>query len=112
MVDRPMKTLQLTSGERLRLDRQRFHMTCTEQAALLDIPVRRLREQDACTSDPMPAPLAPNEWCRVLRERAGLTLHQLSEMTGLGVPWINRAERGRLRPEQLDVLVQFWERQP
>jgi transcriptional regulator with XRE-family HTH domain len=107
-----MKTLELTHGERARLNRRRAKLKVAEAAAMCGISTQTLRRWETDGADVMtPTSLQTHEWCLVRRERAGFTLGQLSEMTGLGTSWINRAERGILKPEQVGALVQFWERQ-
>ena len=106
-----MKTLALTTGERTRLNRRRAKMQVAEAAALCGVSLQTLRRWETDDTGSGDETLQPHEWCLVRRERAGFTLKQLSEMTGLGTSWINRAERGLLKPEQVGALVQFWERQ-
>jgi transcriptional regulator with XRE-family HTH domain len=86
-------------------------MKVAEAAAMCGVSTQTLRRWETDPGDPRSTQLEPHEWCLVRRERAGFTLGQLSEMTGLGTSWINRAERGMLKPEQVGALVQFWERQ-
>jgi transcriptional regulator with XRE-family HTH domain len=103
--------LQLAKGELTRLNRRRAKFKASEAAALCGISSQTLRRWETDDAPGMAVELQTHEWCLVRRERAGFTLGQLSEMTGLGTSWINRAERGMLKPEQVGALVQFWERQ-
>lgn len=110
MVGRAVKTIDVTEGERLRVMRRRAGLKRQEVAQLLGVSAPTARKWELAEADASPLELQAHEWCLLMRERHGSNLGDLSAMLGLGVPWLSRAERGLLKPEQITVLVKFWER--
>ncbi|MEY4534867.1 MAG: hypothetical protein RLZZ246_1185 [Planctomycetota bacterium] len=104
---------QLTPGERFELQRRRADMTQAEFAALLGVALNRVRRWEAGLSrrglpDVHVGQLKAWEWCWLQRRRSGRTLADLSQVLGLSIQWIHRAERGELIPAESSVLVDYW----
>lgn len=113
MVGRVIATPPVTRAEALQLARRRANLTQSELGASLGVMADRVRqwEKGTRTHDCPAVPaieLRPFEWCWLMRERAGVTLHQLSAQINLAVRWIHRAERGELQTEQIGVLIDWW----
>jgi len=54
-------------------------------------------------------PVAPREWCFVMRRRRGMTLAQLAAESGFAARWVHRAERGVYSRRDIEPLVFWWE---
>lgn len=49
--------------------------------------------------------IAPHEWCRVLRWRAGKTQREVAAELDVSRSWVNQMERGL---ENCDRLLEYW----
>jgi len=104
-----MRSVCLTPGEYLELERRRCDLTQLDAAGLLghSLHAYRRREKDlAGVSGDRVVELTDFEWCWLRRRRSGLSLTDVSEALGLSRNWISRAERGEVL--QLEVLVEWW----
>lgn len=102
--------MNLTKGQRLRVDRQRRGETQRQAAKRLDVAHKRYRywEWDEYTWD---APrvklgrLAPHERCLLLRREAGLSQRELAEAIGVTRQYLNKMEAGKTSCRR---LVEYW----
>lgn len=109
-----MKTeqLYLSAGERLELNRRRDGLSQAEAADLFGVSVARFRKWEHGTGRAQPLvnvgpALTDGEWCWLMRRRAGRSLKEVSEETGLGIQWIHRVERGERGDPA--ALVRWWQ---
>lgn len=50
--------------------------------------------------------LAPHEWCRVMRWRAGKTQREVADDLRMSKSWVNYMENGK---QPCDTLLWYWE---
>lgn len=107
-----MTAPDLTTGERLEIQRRRDRLTQPEAAERLSVSTHLYRrwERDLGRRAPIVdvGPLEAREWAWLMRRREGLTRRQLSDLTGLHPQWIHLAENGE--GKNPEPLVEWWER--
>lgn len=105
-----MRVSDLTSGERLLIDRRRRAESMAEAALRLGVSRYRYRILERSKGARLVRPpaigrVAPNERCLVLRTRSGMTVGELARQAGVSEWWVTQMERGAVSP---DRLVAFW----
>lgn len=103
--------LDLTPGERLRIERRRGGWTQPEAAQYYGMPhgAYKLAERDEPQAWDIPPiilrGIVDHEYCTVLRKREGLTQQQLADRIGVSKWWVCLMERG---DAPVDTLLRYW----
>jgi DNA-binding XRE family transcriptional regulator len=106
-------TSKLTNAERLRIARRRAGATQEQWARMHGMSLRAYKaaESGAKNAPSIRAPaldkLRPNEACRVLRMRKGLTLGDVADKLGVTKWWLCLMEQGKA---PVATLLKFWTR--
>jgi DNA-binding transcriptional regulator YiaG len=104
-----LTTRELTTGERILIDRRRQGLNQTAAAATYELSEWQFRQCEADESDIISPPalgrLQPNEACMLMRRRAGMKRTELAAKLGISGWWLTRMERGEI---SADRLVTFW----
>ena len=104
-----LATRDLTTGERLLIERRRIGQNQTEAATAYGLSEWQYRQCEEDKSDRIPAPplgkLQDYEACTLMRRRAGLKRTELARKLGISGWWLTRMERGQI---PADRLVEFW----
>lgn len=103
------KTVLALEGERLIIERRRAGLTQAEAAGLYGLHPNGYRKREKSTKGSRSRMrLTPAEWCFLMRRRAGWTLEDTANASGLTIKWIHYAEQGE---RDIEPLVTFWNEQ-
>jgi len=102
-------TRELTTGERLLIQRRRAGQNQTEAAKAHGLSEWQYRQCEDDNSNRLDPPalgrLQENEACVILRRRAGMRRTELATKLGVSGWWLTQMERGQANP---DRLIAFW----
>jgi len=104
-----LTTSDLTTGERLLIERRRAGQNQTQAAHAYDLSEWRYRQCEADEADLIASPplgrLQIHEACVIMRRRVGMKRTDLAEQLDISCWWLTQMERGQI---PADRLVTYW----